>query len=705
MRNKLLFIMLCVFFTLGACTKTSAPQQKSEPITNPTNPIPTDPIVLGLIEVTFTALGSEDFEVSAVSLDPSLVLDTQALTHIVRSASGVEIEQVSKGFFEDDQFRYYSVIFDVRNGTGSDQSNITFLPLGTGIADTLAAWIFRPDGSNYSDNTTLRDDIAKSIKPTHGMTYEGPNGLVVQQTNADFQAFAEADIASLITSLGSNILPYGFVARNKADTTNRILPSSAADIFTGAVSMAVKFPRQASASDDPFRVGARFVIVADSITKVTESLEEQGSSQAETRADALNPDAEVVILGTSTTTVTGNTLTRLCSVRTAGTSASPTTFLVNETTGVCDPLEVQTNTQAALQTAIDNATDGDTITFASSITGQSIPITTPVVLGKNITFNATSPTSAGTNVTIMSSTTHLFEMTDADVAFVGVNFSGGLNPIPQEGDIFDILDVTGSLSVSDSTISSYADTGMSVNNLNGDDFDLTLDDVTVNATSSTGEVIFVEAINGSADVFITNSTFNGGGACAVEVIADGSNTSRIKVDATAISSSASEAVCLESFGTATLEARLLNSSSFIAGTTVNNDAVTMLADENASLQAFVDSVTLTPNGTRAGIYSEAADAASLDLTFTNSSQSNTTDEGILFFFNDVDGNACADVRTNTSSSTVPVTLEQDSANDFELPGLTTTATALLDGQNTFTGSTTLGSGGFTNGTCTLPSTF
>ena len=346
MKNNVFIVLFLVSLSmlLSSCLQgNSSPPQVEVTLEEPTsNP---DFSILGVVEVSFANLGSDDFDVTAISLEPEEAgLDSQTLDRS-EVKTGVQFRYLDKSFFDQDGYRYYSATYEVRNaarnGTAytTARENLTFLALGVGYADTIAFLMRRADGTDYSDDTSLRDTIALSITPTHGMTYSVADGLEISEDNADFQAFTESEISGILNK--DILLPYGFVVRHKTNTDSRALAANpAVDDYDGTVTFAGKYPLQRDSNDDAATIKSRFVLVDDDVTRVTESVEEQSDSTAETRADEFIPPAEVfidvAILGNSLSSFTDNTTTRICSLRTAGTSASPTAYLVNETTGVCD---------------------------------------------------------------------------------------------------------------------------------------------------------------------------------------------------------------------------------------------------------------------------------------------------------------------------------------------------------------------------------
>ena len=340
-RIKLILSILALIF-LSACTNesgTSAVPDEPLPLPEPV-PAPPNPDILGLMEISFNRVGSEGMTSSARNVTSGL-----SLQGLDEQGSGVDIKLLSKSAVDDvaNGVRYLYATYEVRNAQycntpgsctaySDARDNLTFLAVSTSstVNGSALARLEKFDGNPAATS------IALDVMPTHGMT----SSFAVDNALADMQVYTEAELA-VFTPAGSSVtsvMPYGFVTRSKNSSTSRALAANpAVDNFEGKVTFALKLPLQADPADDPYKINLMVLVVDDSNTRVTESVEEQGSSGAETRADALEPDAEVALLGTSSTTVTGNSLTRVCQVRVAGTAASPTAYLVNATTGDCAP--------------------------------------------------------------------------------------------------------------------------------------------------------------------------------------------------------------------------------------------------------------------------------------------------------------------------------------------------------------------------------
>jgi predicted outer membrane repeat protein len=293
---------------------------------------------LGLVAITFEAAGT-----SAMSASAHWVRESRGLPYGFSpassgsgpsftlspvedgSASGIQLEPAGHGYADSGSTRYLSASFRARNAATNGvaytvaRRNITFVAYITPStrAQTAVASLERFDGSSYAD-ASLADDIARSVLPAHGVSGAGTAVKVVNEL-ADMQALSESEVATLPTTDGSP-LAYGYVVRcvsNCADART-LAANPASDQFDGVITFAVKLPIQATAADNPFRFTMMFEAVEDGTTRLTQSIEEQGTTQAVDRAASL-PNPTVTVLGNTSTPAGRYGVERLCRVRTAGT--------------------------------------------------------------------------------------------------------------------------------------------------------------------------------------------------------------------------------------------------------------------------------------------------------------------------------------------------------------------------------------------------
>lgn len=356
---------------VGACT---------DGVTAPARHV-TDPggtgRALGMVEITFQGAGSANMSASARWLGtPSsgaarpagLALDLAPVGE--GSASGIQLDPVGRGYADSGSTRYMYASFRVRNA-GADGTvysvahrNVTFVAYVTANtrAQTAVSGLTRFDGSAYAD-ATLGDAIAQSIRPAHGVTGAGPTIQVVNAM-ADMQAFSESEVAALPTSDGSP-LAYGYVVRCVANCSDprTLAANPAPSQFDGTVTFAVKLPLQATAADNPYRFSMIFLAVEDPTTRVTESVEEQGTGQVLTRAAAL-PTPTVTLLGNASEPAGQYAVERLCRVRTAGTDPNaPIATLVDVSGCTAGAVSLPTNVRVVSATA---APGGDGTSWATA---------------------------------------------------------------------------------------------------------------------------------------------------------------------------------------------------------------------------------------------------------------------------------------------------------------------------------------------------
>ncbi|WP_407571658.1 beta strand repeat-containing protein [Deinococcus altitudinis] len=258
---------------------------------------------LGLMRVTFNRIGESDASAVAEPLASSGI-STQALSD---AAGGIQLQPVASGSFVlgtrgAGGTRYLYATFKVRNASAagtayaSARTNLTLLAVGTPatVNSTALSSVMKFDGSPASPA------IAPLILPTHGMTFNrSTDGASVLSGAEDLQVFSEGEAAALGLASGvTRVFPYGFVVRNPATPSARTLSANpAAAQFDGEVTVAMKLPLQASATDDPFSFSLNVEAVDDSVTRVTESPEEQGAvSGVTTRAAALGGSTQVATL-------------------------------------------------------------------------------------------------------------------------------------------------------------------------------------------------------------------------------------------------------------------------------------------------------------------------------------------------------------------------------------------------------------------------
>ena len=237
-------------------------------------------------------------------------------------------------------YRFVSVTYHVRNARtcgspgncmpyGIERSNLAFIAAATptSLAQSGIARLERFDGSPLPNAAAL----ARQLMPTHGMTVNGAGNLVVNAPS--LVVYREAELPAPVEST-TNLLPYGYLITNRHSPGSRTLAANpAAGQYDGAVTFALRIPKNPDNTLNPFRIVIRFQAVSDPNIRVVQSREEQdfAGDQALT-ARALEDGAhDRIVLGGRIAQVAN--AEGICSVRTAGTAASPTDWLVTEGSG------------------------------------------------------------------------------------------------------------------------------------------------------------------------------------------------------------------------------------------------------------------------------------------------------------------------------------------------------------------------------------
>lgn len=307
-----------------------------------------------LVEVTISGIGNDgamSASVSPVALSELASLSSPSSASsrgsVSRSLSApqdgvgtgdgtIELEPLSTGSFTQgertsDGYRYVWATFRVRNaqedGSAYDtpRNNLTFFAASTAstLGGSAIASMERFDGS------AADPAIATGILPTGGVSQV--NGQLVPNQADVLQVLSESEAAAVAAPSGVDVLPYGFVVRN-ATTGGRTLPASpATGVYDGVVTFAFKVPLQSTAAADPFTITALFLAEDDSETRITQSLEEQtpdGEAAFLARATAIGATMKTILPGSDYALDPSDTR-MVCTVRTAGTSASPLAYMVH----------------------------------------------------------------------------------------------------------------------------------------------------------------------------------------------------------------------------------------------------------------------------------------------------------------------------------------------------------------------------------------
>jgi trimeric autotransporter adhesin len=297
--KRLLGTSVLLSFALVACPQPAAPIVQPSPILEQ----PFKPVLLGSLTVQ---LGGEPNLNSAKFVPVGLT--NQALTQIPDGALAFTALP-SATFDANVNERFIVAPFKVTNTTNAALSNITLVAYSKN--GNVGGSAFKDIQSFVGVNTPV--DV-NTLKPIHAMT--GNGSVVVDNDNADLQIFKRSEITTLtnnsaaLLSNGEGILHYGFIARKGNSGTYRTIPGTtcgAAPCNEGRISLALKVPKDSDAgsSGSVYRYSMTFLIFADSVSRVTESLEELGTTNAATRVTALTGGATIASMcGTSQTTST-----------------------------------------------------------------------------------------------------------------------------------------------------------------------------------------------------------------------------------------------------------------------------------------------------------------------------------------------------------------------------------------------------------------
>lgn len=293
---------------------------------------------IGLLEVDITLDGKAQATSTARWIDPAVPADERKTALAVTGIStGLELKlqsssAVDVGTRGVDGMRYLSATYQIRNaqscgtpGTctpyGIARSNLTFIATTTTntVNQTAVSRFLRFDGSAASSA------LAPLMLPTHGMLVTGTK---VDDARASLVTYRESELPA-VPSGATGLLAYGFAVSNATDNSRTLPANPASNQYDGVVTFAFKIPLQASASDDPFKISVVLYSVEDSRIRVAQSAEEAnfaGDLTATARVNALGGEDLSTLGGRLSQTTVGNPI---CTVRIAGTPASPTAYLAN----------------------------------------------------------------------------------------------------------------------------------------------------------------------------------------------------------------------------------------------------------------------------------------------------------------------------------------------------------------------------------------
>jgi hypothetical protein len=290
---------------------------------------------VGVYQIAVTGLGTADLNSSVAPVQPATGGPSASLGV---AGTGIVFEQVSSSSFTEGARgaggqRYVTFTYRVRNGTGTPLTNLTMMLVSrTGtVAGTALSLLRRFDGS------AADPAIATRVVPTGAVTMDSDLTTMLATYPDVLQVLTEAEVASIAPPADvTNILPVGYVVRNKNATTTRLLPAAAdPNQYDGVLTLSFRLPLQAAAAQDVFSFFFQVLAVTDTETRLTESMEEAADTAAVRRLR----DRALALGATTVTVLNGSPAVspavadypgqrQVCGARTAGTAAAPVTSIV-----------------------------------------------------------------------------------------------------------------------------------------------------------------------------------------------------------------------------------------------------------------------------------------------------------------------------------------------------------------------------------------
>ncbi len=297
MKSRLAWIGLLFSTFLVACPQL--PTANSTPQT----PAPTafKPTMLGSVTIDFdsgTKTATAHFDHQTRTIFP-------AETNFTFSSAFFEAQTPTAG-----TDRFLNARFNVSNVSANDYNNLTLIAyhrrkvVGSENVNGSAFTNIVNFGGGSSNAATW----ALQLKPAHGMIQSVPGVYVVDDTHADMQVFSPSETSTLETDAqtgglinagaitGEGVLSYGYVVRNAANGRSIVQGTT-----NNTLTIGLKVPQSGDPGSVPgaYRYSETFLIFADNVTRVTESLEEQAASGAGARATALGATEVRYLCGSS----------------------------------------------------------------------------------------------------------------------------------------------------------------------------------------------------------------------------------------------------------------------------------------------------------------------------------------------------------------------------------------------------------------------
>lgn len=318
----------------------------------PRPPPPSQPRVLGVAELTFSAIGTPDISSSLLiapsmtalealraerdrlhDYDGMIAMDLTPPANANDSGNGtIQLAMDSSGEFTHEGVRYLHATFNVRNAQldgspyDTERTNLTFL--GVSADNTVNETAVRQ--LRLGDGSPAPPDLALEVLPT-GLAVVVDDTLTVAHADV-LQVLTEGEAAAVDAPAAvTTVFPYGFIVRNATSDNTRTLPASPAPgQFDGIIDFAFQIPLQPDSAANPETLSVLMLALDDSDTRLTQSLQGHAVDARlalQARAEALG--ASVITLMPGGTLPGPSDLRTLCTVRTAGTANEPAAHLVN----------------------------------------------------------------------------------------------------------------------------------------------------------------------------------------------------------------------------------------------------------------------------------------------------------------------------------------------------------------------------------------
>jgi hypothetical protein len=216
---------------------------------------------------------------------------------------------LSKTYDATNNRYFWWVRYEFTNNTSAALNNVVLMAYNkSGNAAGSALGNLRDATSGTALSATAAETFVRKARPTNPM--QGAP-LVVSNASADLQLFSEAETTTLQTeassdtsflSSGETLLPYGF-ALHQSRSDRSIAPGE-----TAVVNLALSIPDAGSASNYAFNMS--FIAFENplGIARVSESIEEQGSSSG-VRSRAAELGAGVTVNAVQGTALLSNNTT------------------------------------------------------------------------------------------------------------------------------------------------------------------------------------------------------------------------------------------------------------------------------------------------------------------------------------------------------------------------------------------------------------